>query len=190
MSRTVAQKKNGEGALLERANLGRLRLQHLEAEAPNAIMGWTMFQPRREQWTRQRYQRAPTERLRTRPQLENRAGWSPEQIAGRMELEGTEYTLRRSPSTAMPTARPAGALAFPATPASTDIPTPTSPTSSGTCLFTPLARASVCGYNHHNELAIGTHMAGLARRGRLFNAPHLQSPSQALRCICRIFYTK
>src|SRR5512132_2183482 len=43
-------------ALLERANLGRLRLQHWEAEAPNAIMGWTVFQPRREQWTRQRYQ--------------------------------------------------------------------------------------------------------------------------------------
>jgi hypothetical protein len=36
-------------------------------------MGWTMFQPRREQWTRQRYQRAPTERLRSRPQLENGA---------------------------------------------------------------------------------------------------------------------
>ena len=44
---------------MTRANLGRLRLQHWEAEAPNAIMGWTMFQPRREQWTRQRYQRAP-----------------------------------------------------------------------------------------------------------------------------------
>ena len=55
-------------ALLERANLGRLRLQHWEAEAPNAIMGWTVFQPRREQWTRQRY-----ESLRSRPQLENRA---------------------------------------------------------------------------------------------------------------------
>src|SRR5512132_2602412 len=45
--------------MLECATLGRLRLQHWEAEAPNAIMGWTMFQPRREQWTRQRYQRAP-----------------------------------------------------------------------------------------------------------------------------------
>ena len=32
------------GALLERANVGRLRLQHWEAEAPNAIMGWTVFQ--------------------------------------------------------------------------------------------------------------------------------------------------
>ena len=42
-----------------------------EAEALNAIMGWTMFQPRREQWTRQRYQRAPPESLRSRPQLEN-----------------------------------------------------------------------------------------------------------------------
>jgi hypothetical protein len=30
-----------------------------EAVAPNAIMGWTVFQPRREQWTRQRYQLAP-----------------------------------------------------------------------------------------------------------------------------------
>ena len=46
-------------------------MQHWEAEAPNAIMGWTVFQPRREQWTRQRYQ-AP-ESLRSRPQLENRA---------------------------------------------------------------------------------------------------------------------
>src|SRR5512132_1054018 len=44
---------------MTRANLGRLRLQHWEAEAPNAIMGWTVFQPQREQWTRQRYQRAP-----------------------------------------------------------------------------------------------------------------------------------
>ena len=43
-------------------------MQHWEAEAPNAIMGWTVFQPRREQWTRQRY-----ESLRSRPQLENRA---------------------------------------------------------------------------------------------------------------------
>ena len=60
-------------ALLERANLGRLRLQHWEAEAPNAIMGWTVFQPRREQWTRQRYQLAPPESLRSRPQLENSA---------------------------------------------------------------------------------------------------------------------
>src|SRR5512134_2076900 len=60
-------------ALLERANLGRLRLQHWEAEAPNAIMGWTVFQPRREQWTRQRYQVAPPESLRSRPQLENSA---------------------------------------------------------------------------------------------------------------------
>ena len=59
---------------------GRLRLQHWEAEAPNAIMGWTVFQPRREQWTRQRYQS-----LRSRPQLENSGGsgwqcpdaWSP-----------------------------------------------------------------------------------------------------------------
>src|SRR5512146_163881 len=59
-------------ALLERANLGRLRLQHWEAEAPNAIMGWTVFQPRREQWTRQRYQVAPPESLRSRPQLENK----------------------------------------------------------------------------------------------------------------------
>ena len=42
-----------------------------EAEAPNAIMGWTVFQPRREQWTRQRYQLAPPESLRSRPQLEN-----------------------------------------------------------------------------------------------------------------------
>ena len=41
-----------------------------EAEAPNAIMGWTMFQPRREQWTRQRYHGLP-ESLRSRPQLEN-----------------------------------------------------------------------------------------------------------------------
>ena len=57
-------------ALLERANLGRLRMQHWEAEAPNAIMGWTVFQPRREQWTRQRYQLAPPESLRSRPQLE------------------------------------------------------------------------------------------------------------------------
>ena len=44
-----------------------------EAVAPNAIMGWTVFQPRREQWTRQRYQLAPPESLRSRPQLENRA---------------------------------------------------------------------------------------------------------------------
>ena len=44
-----------------------------EAVAPNAIMGWTMFQPRREQWTRQRYQLALPESLRSRPQLENRA---------------------------------------------------------------------------------------------------------------------
>ena len=29
-----------------------------------------MFQPRREQWTRQRYQMAPPESLRRRPQLE------------------------------------------------------------------------------------------------------------------------
>ena len=36
-------------------------------------MGWTVFQPRREQWTRQRYQVAPPESLRSRPQLENRA---------------------------------------------------------------------------------------------------------------------
>ena len=42
--------------------IARLRLQHWEAEAPNAIMGWTVFQPRREQWTRQRYQS-----LRSRP---------------------------------------------------------------------------------------------------------------------------
>ena len=42
-----------------------------EAVAPNAIMGWTVFQPRREQWTRQRYQLAPPESLRSRPQLEN-----------------------------------------------------------------------------------------------------------------------
>jgi hypothetical protein len=34
----------------------------------NAIMGWTVFQPRREQCTRQRY-----ESLRSRPQLENGA---------------------------------------------------------------------------------------------------------------------
>ena len=40
----------------------------MAAVAPNAIMGWTVFQPRREQWTRQRY-----ESLRSRPQLENRA---------------------------------------------------------------------------------------------------------------------
>ena len=44
-----------------------------EAVAPNAIMGWTVFQPRREQWTRQRYQLAPPESLRSRPQLENSA---------------------------------------------------------------------------------------------------------------------
>jgi hypothetical protein len=60
-------------ALLERANLGRLRLQHWETEAPNAIMGWTVLQPRREQWIRQRYQLAPPESLRSRPQLENSA---------------------------------------------------------------------------------------------------------------------
>ena len=54
-------------------HLGRLRLQHWEAEAPNAIMGWTVFQPRREQWIRQRYQLAPPESLRSRPQLENSA---------------------------------------------------------------------------------------------------------------------
>jgi hypothetical protein len=59
---------------LERVNLGRLRLQHWEeAEAPNAIMGWTVFQPRREQWIRQRYQLAPPESLRSQPQLENGA---------------------------------------------------------------------------------------------------------------------
>jgi hypothetical protein len=45
---------------------GRLRLQHWEAEAPNAIMGWMVFQSRREQWTRQLY-----ESLRSRPQLES-----------------------------------------------------------------------------------------------------------------------
>ena len=32
-------------------------------------MGWTVFQRRREQWARQRYQLAP-ESLRSRPQLE------------------------------------------------------------------------------------------------------------------------
>src|SRR5512133_1614056 len=58
---------------LERANLGRLRLQHWEAEAPNAIMGWTMFQPRREQWTRQRYQRAPRKACAAARKLENSA---------------------------------------------------------------------------------------------------------------------
>ena len=50
------------------ARCARCRLQ---AKAPNAIMGWTVFQPRREQWTRQRYQVAPPESLRSRPQLEN-----------------------------------------------------------------------------------------------------------------------
>jgi ribosomal protein L32 len=32
-------------ALFERANLGRLRLQHWEAEAPNAIMGGQCSNP-------------------------------------------------------------------------------------------------------------------------------------------------
>src|SRR5512132_4314443 len=56
-------------------------LQHLadhcpnigEAEAPNAIMGWTVFQPRREQWTRQRYQLAPPERLAQPPAIRDSA---------------------------------------------------------------------------------------------------------------------
>jgi hypothetical protein len=55
---------------------GRLRLQHWEAEAPNAIMGWTVFQPRREQWIRQRY-----ESLRSSPQLENGARFRDGKVA-------------------------------------------------------------------------------------------------------------
>jgi hypothetical protein len=47
-------------------------LQHWEAEAPNAIMGWTMFQPRREQWTRQRYQMAPPGELAQPPAIRER----------------------------------------------------------------------------------------------------------------------
>jgi hypothetical protein len=45
-------------------------------------MGWTMFQPRREQWTRQRYQRALPESLRSRPQLENSTGQNDKIING------------------------------------------------------------------------------------------------------------
>jgi hypothetical protein len=41
-------------ALWERANPADSACNIGEAEAPNAIMGWTVFQPRREQWTRQR----------------------------------------------------------------------------------------------------------------------------------------
>ena len=35
----------GSVGACQSANLGQLRLQHREAEAPNAIMGWTVFNP-------------------------------------------------------------------------------------------------------------------------------------------------
>ena len=62
------------GATKAKVALARKLAVILQAVAPNAIMGWTLFQPRREQWTRQRYQWAPPESLHSRPQLENKAG--------------------------------------------------------------------------------------------------------------------
>ena len=86
-----------------------------ELDRNRSAGGYSPASAGRRAWARKLRGSRIARSTRLRADVEDRLamGWSPEQIAGRMELDGSEHAISAESSTATSTARPAGRRACP-----------------------------------------------------------------------------